>query len=244
MKMIQTVAFAIVVVAGSASKLRSGVAPLATDATVGHLASSAKALAADLTTKNGADMLLHLLVEDEKKAKENTKKKDTKEKKEKAKDQKGVIKAGMDDSEFSAFLPACLAHTKRVIQVVDGSYTDIQLKTTLQNECQFSKEFPLTKDHGFKDHTACMDFAGDLTKARHAELANGSTKGYETFCEKFFVHQGGKRPSASVDTMEQKIVTEFGFYWRAVVLVVALFLFLAGILACVFLRKKSPQQGN
>lgn len=104
---------------------------------------------------------------------------------------------------LKAFMPKCLVHTAKMMQQVDGSYTDLQLKTVLQNECKLSKQFPTVYDDGFKTHDSCMAFADSLTEARFDELADGSTKGYTKFCEKFYqleVAKEGKKKVGKEDS--------------------------------------------
>lgn len=111
----------------------------------------------------------------------------------KKKKQKPVKKEEEELPGLKNFLPKCLAHTTAILQQIDKSYTDMQLKTVLQNECKLSKEFPATYDDGFKSHDSCMAFADSLTEARFKELADGSTKGYTKFCEKFYELEADKK---------------------------------------------------
>jgi len=171
------------------------VAPLVTDAVVSLNSVSVSA------TNAAVDKLIHLLVEDEKKAKKETEEKDSKAK-----------AAGKKEptDEFKAFLPGCLQHTNQTLRMIDKSYTDAQLKTVLQNECLLSKEFPLTKKSGFHSHSKCMDFADKLSAARNAELKDVKFMGgnkfnpvfsmgklatgcYNSFCESFYEHETGKK---------------------------------------------------
>jgi len=154
-----------------------------------------------------ADQLLHLLAQDvsksepAKEAKETVAKEDAKEAK--AKDAKAT-KTGLPkgkkakkvekaeekkDDELpglKAFLPACLAHTKAMVNQIDRSYTDLQLQTVLENECKLSKEFPALYEDGFSSHKACLSFAQSLTEARFNELEGGKPEGYTKFCNKFY----------------------------------------------------------
>mmetsp|Transcript_60605 Transcript_60605/g.116815 ORF Transcript_60605/g.116815 Transcript_60605/m.116815 type:complete len:324 (-) Transcript_60605:205-1176(-) len=94
---------------------------------------------------------------------------------------------------YENYMPACLEHTKELVQSLDHGYTDMQLRQVLEHECQRSKEFTTVKD-GFDGHKACLKFASELTAARNKELKTGSDKGYTKFCERFFVHKGGEKP--------------------------------------------------
>jgi len=197
MKMMLANVAILLVAAVSAGNLKGSplVAPLATDAVVSLNSVSVSA------TNAAVDKLIHLLVEDEKKAKKETEEKDSKAK-----------AAGKKEptDEFKAFLPGCLQHTNQTIQMIDRSYTDAQLKTVLQNECLLSKEFPLTKKSGFHSHSKCMDFADKLSAARNAELKDAKFTGgnlfkpvfsmgklatgcYNSFCESFYEHETGKK---------------------------------------------------
>merc|ERR1719316_348881 len=103
-----------------------------------------------------ADQLLHLLAQDVSKSEPATEAKDAKATKTglpKGKKAKKVEKAEeKKDDELpglKAFLPACLAHTKAMVNQIDRSYTDLQLQTVLENECKLSKEFPALYEDGF-----------------------------------------------------------------------------------------------
>jgi len=101
--------------------------------------------------------------------------------------------------EFKQFLPTCVRHLKELVYDVDGSYTDVQLKTVLQHECLYEKHFPLSKDDGFPRKKHCEDFASLLTSAREAELFDGSTFPYKRACESYWELKGGKLPWSSFD---------------------------------------------
>jgi hypothetical protein len=103
---------------------------------------------------------------------------------------------------YEDFMPACLDHTKELVQSVDQSYSDMQLRKTLEDECHRDKEFSHVED-GFDDHQACMKFAKELSAARMKELKTGSDKGYKAFCERFFVHKGGEKQKK--DKKEKKV---------------------------------------
>jgi len=104
---------------------------------------------------------------------------------------------------YDDFMPACLEHTKDMVQSLDRGYTDVQLRQVLEHECQRDKEFT-TVDDGFDGHKACLKFADELTAARNKELKTGSDKGYTKFCEKFFVHKGGKKPKKEKKEKKEK----------------------------------------
>merc|ERR1719217_250548 len=53
------------------------------------------------------------------------------------------VKRGPNESK-EEFMPKCLAHVNELVHTLDMSYTDIQLETVLQHECQLSLEFPKT----------------------------------------------------------------------------------------------------
>jgi hypothetical protein len=89
------------------------------------------------------------------------------------------------------FLPSCLSHTAEIVQTIDRSYSDQQIQFALQNQCTLSKQFPTVVEDAFRNHKACMDFAEQLSTARHGELADGSTDGYNKFCHDFYRHHTG-----------------------------------------------------
>mmetsp|Transcript_60610 Transcript_60610/g.116832 ORF Transcript_60610/g.116832 Transcript_60610/m.116832 type:complete len:326 (-) Transcript_60610:36-1013(-) len=104
------------------------------------------------------------------------------------------LESGSEDlPPYADFMPACLEHTKDMVQSLDHGYTDEQLRQVLEHECQRDKEFTTVED-GFDGHKACFKFATELTAARNKELKTGSDKGYTKFCERFFVHKGGEKP--------------------------------------------------
>merc|ERR1719162_1119984 len=76
------------------------------------------------------------------------------------------------------FVPKCLEHVKELTTMVDRHYTDVQLESVLQHECQLSKEFPNTRSSNFHTHEACMEFATKLSDARMKELETGETGQY------------------------------------------------------------------
>lgn len=239
-----------VAAAGNPAKvaLRAGGVSLATDASLKQPAAVA------------ADKLLHLLAGDEKKDTKAEKKangvtvyKDAKdekegkeagnEKEEKKNKTEASAKGDAEVSEqvevsLEEFLPSCLVHTAEIVQEIDESYTDEQIKMVLQNECFLSKQFPTVHDNGFKSHAACMTFAESLSVARHEELADGSTDGYKTFCEDFYSHSGFVPAGLKKDAPAAG--PGFQWVWRAWVLGIALSLFLIGILGCIFMKKKEP----
>jgi len=109
---------------------------------------------------------------------------------------------------YEDFMPACLEHTQELVHSVDESYTDMQLRKVLEDECLLDKQFTTVED-GFDDHQACMKFAKELSAARMKELRTGSDKGYKVFCERFFVHKGGNKPEKqeNKDKKEKKTKT-------------------------------------
>jgi hypothetical protein len=104
----------------------------------------------------------------------------------------GCKEAGRDMPPYRRFLPACMMHLRELVAEVDKSYTDVQLGTVLQHYCWHGKEFPETCDTGFSKEKHCRDFAAELVVARDEELKKGSTNGYKTFCEDYFLLKGGK----------------------------------------------------
>merc|ERR1719498_2342346 len=97
------------------------------------------------------------------------------------------VKKGPGESK-EEFMPKCLAHVKELVHTVDRHYTDAQLESVLQQECQLSKEFPNTHSSNFHTHEACMEFATKLSDARMKELETGETKQYEEFCADYYEH--------------------------------------------------------
>merc|ERR1719379_2301886 len=92
------------------------------------------------------------------------------------------------------FLPKCMSAVDDLIGEIDYNYGDAQLETTLRNFCSHAQEFP--KSHGnadgFLSEMSCVEFAGDLWKARMLELKTTKTSGYKDFCTKFYEHHGGR----------------------------------------------------
>lgn len=97
------------------------------------------------------------------------------------------VKRGPDESK-EEFMPKCLAHVDELVHTLDRAYTDIQLETVLQNECQLSQQFPKTRDSNFQSHEACMAFSTKLAKARRIELDTGETAQYKEFCTQYYDH--------------------------------------------------------
>lgn len=97
------------------------------------------------------------------------------------------VKKGPGESK-EEFMPKCLAHVEDLVHTVDKHYTDAQLESVLQQECQLSKEFPNTHSSNFHTHEACMEFATKLSDARMKELETGETKQYEEFCADYYQH--------------------------------------------------------
>lgn len=97
---------------------------------------------------------------------------------------------------WNMYLPGCLAHVKNLVSALDRSYTDVQLETVLKQDCELEKEFPQSQEDGFEHQEACLQFAERLVKARDTELETGSVKGYEEFCQLYYIHKGGVIPGA------------------------------------------------
>merc|ERR1719321_2416325 len=92
------------------------------------------------------------------------------------------------------FMPKCMAHVHDLIADMDYNYLDVNLETNLRNYCLHTQEFPKSHGHGdgFLSDVSCIDFGGDLWKARVHELKSGDTCGYKDFCTKFYEHHGGR----------------------------------------------------
>lgn len=104
---------------------------------------------------------------------------------------------------YSEFHPRCVAHVRGVVQSVDRDYSDLQLETVLENECALDEEF-VSVESGFDGPQACRKFAKRLAEARMEELETGSGKGYERFCDKYYVHKGGTIPKEKPKQPEPK----------------------------------------
>jgi len=179
--------------------------------------------------------------ESQKDAKKNNaqdaKKQDHKDEGDKDKKDKKDAPAVATEGNFEDFLPGCLVHTAELVQSIDASYTDMQIQTVLENECLLKKEFPTVVDHGFDDHGDCMHFAESLSKARHAEVREGSTDGYKTFCKEFFENKA--RPLPGLDEAVDKAAGHgFSWVWRVWVIVIAFGIFLAVTAAIAFTKKR------
>lgn len=112
------------------------------------------------------------------------------------------VKKGPTESK-DQFMPKCLAHVQEVVATVDRHYTDAQLESVLQHECQLSKEFPASHSSNFHSHEACMEFASKLADARMKELETGETAQYEQFCAEYYEHAATGTPvAANVDKKE------------------------------------------
>lgn len=112
---------------------------------------------------------------------------------------------------YHDFLPACLAHMKKVVTSVDNSYTDIQLEQVLEDQCWLDhKNLHPNKDDwdGFDDHHFCKDFSTKVVDARHAELETGKKSAYEDLCKDFYVHKGGKLETAKKLEVDVEAVVE------------------------------------
>lgn len=150
-------------------------------------------------TRPSTDLLLNFLMDPELTVELEGKDEEKKVKK-KAKKQQPTMPA------WSAYLPACLAHVKKVVSAVDRSYTDIQLETVLKQECWLDKKFPKSQEDGFEHQKACLDFAERLVRARATELETGSVAGYEKFCELYYEHKGGVIPGKEdVEELEYEV---------------------------------------
>jgi len=214
---------------------------LATGAEVGLRASgrSGSAVIApnDLATRQSADHLLHFLAEDGKdrkgaavvevEGKNSTAKNAT------------LVKKKEVAPDSKSFMDACLVHTAEMIDKVDQSYTDVQLKTVLENECHLAKEFPLTYTTNFDDHQACMDFASFLADARREELDSANhtnTKGYTEFCAKFYQDKYGQ--AVAVEGAKPEVVDAWVWSSRMTVLLLVLAIFVIIVISCICMRKK------
>merc|ERR1719359_1285389 len=94
----------------------------------------------------------------------------------------------VSDESKEEFMTKCLAHVNELVYTLDNSYTDIQLETVLQHECQLSQEFPKSRSSNFRSHEACMAFSTKLAKARREEIDTGKTDGYNDFCLQYYTH--------------------------------------------------------
>lgn len=97
------------------------------------------------------------------------------------------VRKGQSESR-EEFMPKCLAHVKELVHDIDRSYTDVQLKNVLTQECQLSKEFPRSNPSNFQSHEACLKFAEKLSDARMEELETGKTDQYQEFCKEYYDH--------------------------------------------------------
>mmetsp|Transcript_9784 Transcript_9784/g.18515 ORF Transcript_9784/g.18515 Transcript_9784/m.18515 type:complete len:304 (+) Transcript_9784:122-1033(+) len=101
------------------------------------------------------------------------------------------------------FQPACIAHTKKLVTSLDRAYTDVQLRSVLENECSLDKMF-VSVETGFGDDDACKNFAKTLVDARNEELEKGSLEGYKKFCDGYYEFKGGKVPEKPKDEKPEK----------------------------------------
>lgn len=100
----------------------------------------------------------------------------------------------INSTEFRQFLPACMEHLKTLVHKVDASYTDVQLETVLETECEHEKNFPLVYEDGFQKTSHCKDFACLLVDAREAELRkDGWVVAYNKACEAYWFLQHPKK---------------------------------------------------
>ena len=106
-----------------------------------------------------------------------------------------------DDStvSFEDFLPDCVAHLERLIATVKRQYSDAQLQTVLENECEHTDAFPLTKSSGFKETESCKELAVKLANARKEQMATGSKVPLEAWCESYYEHSVGPVTATASD---------------------------------------------
>jgi hypothetical protein len=106
--------------------------------------------------------------------------------------------------EYNNFLPKCIDHLRGLVKAVDGSYTDLQLETVLEHNCEYETKFPLTYEDGFEKNSHCRKFACQLVSARDAELKRGGwVEAYNTACESYWSWQH-KKP----ESMKAPVFTE------------------------------------
>lgn len=108
---------------------------------------------------------------------------------------------------YADFLPACVSHTKKVVQGIDAAYTDLQLQSVLENECWLDKKF-VTVEDGFDHEQACKKFAKQLMDARMKELDSGSLDGYDEFCKDYYIHKGGVISEVKTEPNAAEVKTE------------------------------------
>lgn len=101
------------------------------------------------------------------------------------------------------FVPACVAHTRKLTRTIDRAYSDTHLRTVLENECSLDKMF-VSVETGFADHDACKRFAKLLSDARDAELKDGSVDGYVAFCEYYYDYKGKLEKSGHAEERTSK----------------------------------------
>jgi len=92
---------------------------------------------------------------------------------------------------FEDFLPDCVAHIEQLITTVKRQYSDAQLQTVLENECEHTDAFPLTTSSNFKDTETCKSLAVKLANARKQQMATGSKVPLEGWCESYYEHAVG-----------------------------------------------------
>lgn len=105
-----------------------------------------------------------------------------------------LFSAEKPTQSYEDFMPDCLDHVEDMMENLDRDYTDEMLGQVLVNQCISEKEFEhqsSSLETHFETHEDCTSFAKDLEEARDWDLATGSEKKYEEFCESFFVHKGG-----------------------------------------------------
>jgi len=160
-----TSSVAAVVAAGAEKTENQKAAKAVSDATTEVVSSAQMRVRIAANTQLAADQLIHFMVQ----------------------------RSGAPNVEFEDFLPGCLAHVKKLIRMVDKTYSDQQLETVLRNECKGSEEFPLSRgESGFRHSESCHEFAKKLAEARNEELQTGSQTPYEEFCADFYQHHGGR----------------------------------------------------
>jgi len=98
----------------------------------------------------------------------------------------------------SSFIPPCLEHVNRLVNKLDTSYTDEQLKQVLEHECWLMDEFQYTFYDSFetKHKRYCSRFAEELVEARLQELETGSDRGYIRFCQRYYTYQQELAPAS------------------------------------------------
>jgi len=89
------------------------------------------------------------------------------------------------DIPLGTFLPKCLAHLRSLVDALDWSYTDQQVKSVLRQECTRLGRLP-PKENEFGTEEFCRKFADDLVAVRGEELLSGSKDGYAALCKAYY----------------------------------------------------------